>query len=46
MAEFEACHSQLGPDFFVPVQPAAFPATILRYRNQAATDAYRAGASG
>ncbi len=36
MAEFEACHSQLGPDFFLPVQPAAFPAAILRYRNQAA----------
>ena len=36
MAEFEACHSQLGPEFFVPVEPAAFPAAILRYRNQAA----------
>ena len=27
-------HSSLGPDFFDAVTPAAFPETILRYRNQ------------
>ena len=27
-------HDGLGPDFFDPVQPADFPKTILRYRNQ------------
>ena len=36
MAEFKDYHSQLGPDFFVPVKPAEFPAAILRYRNQTA----------
>jgi len=28
-------HAELGPDFFDIVAPAAFPAHILRYRNQA-----------
>jgi uncharacterized protein YdiU (UPF0061 family) len=28
-------HADLGPDFFDIVAPARFPATILRYRNQA-----------
>lgn len=31
-----AAHAALGADFFDPVAPAAFPETILRYRNQRA----------
>ncbi|SFZ85152.1 Uncharacterized conserved protein YdiU, UPF0061 family [Devosia enhydra] len=27
-------HAALGPDFYDPVQPARFPETILRHRNQ------------
>jgi uncharacterized protein YdiU (UPF0061 family) len=28
-------HAALGPDFFDPVEPARFPAHVLRHRNQA-----------
>jgi len=27
-------HQELGPDFYDPVRPAAFPNHILRYRNR------------
>jgi len=35
-AKFCRNHEKLGEGFFVPVQPAAFPEAILRYRNQSA----------
>ena len=35
-AKFSRNHEKLGEGFFVPVQPAAFPEAILRYRNQSA----------
>ena len=36
MKQFVQYHKTLGDDFFAEVNPATFPATILRYRNDRA----------